>query len=77
MLAEGDAPAGDRVVGRKQLVSPAQADSASAGANIMIVDDDKATLEVLRIYLESYGYENITLLADSTRVMDNVRIRIA
>lgn len=41
--------------------------------NILVVDDDSMVLEVLVEYLKSFGFEHITALSDSKKVLKNVQ----
>ena len=42
-------------------------------ANIMMVDDEPITMEVVRAFLEDAGYRNLILVEDSTRAMQQLR----
>ncbi len=41
--------------------------------NILVVDDDLMVLEVLVDYLKSFGFQNVTALHDSKKVLKNVQ----
>ena len=41
-------------------------------SKIVVVDDEPTTLDMLEMFLETEGYENVVTLSDSTRALDTI-----
>ncbi len=48
------------------------ANLAEKSAKILMVDDEPTTLEILEMFLQAEGYENLIQLSDSTRALETV-----
>lgn len=52
---------------------PASPQEPLRGARIVVVDDEPTTLEMIEMFLQAEGYENVVAESDSTQALDTIR----
>ena len=57
----------------KQTENPPSPQEALKAATIVVVDDEPTTLEMIEMFLEAEGYENVLQVSDSTRAVEMIR----
>ncbi len=60
------------IEGRERPDAPPRPEPDEKSAKILMVDDEPTTLEILEIFLQAEGYENLIQLNDSTRALETV-----